>query len=168
MFLCSSFLGRGVFTNRDIEPSAFVVEYRGNIFPQNDTRPENRRGDSLNGFLYRFTWNGAQWWYVICLFFVLKRDFLATVSKLSFHMENCSYSTNSSCFLCSVDASKEDRSLGRLVNDDHISPNCEVRKIVFQGKPHLCLFAAERISQGDEITFNYGDFSYPWRSRVGL
>ncbi|XP_054601443.1 uncharacterized protein [Nothobranchius furzeri] len=63
-----------------------------------------------------------------------------------------------------VDASKEDLTLGRLVNDDHISPNCEMRKIVCEGKPHLCLFAVEDIFPGEEITYSYGDSSYPWRS----
>ncbi|XP_041811390.1 uncharacterized protein LOC121619625 isoform X2 [Chelmon rostratus] len=63
-----------------------------------------------------------------------------------------------------VDASKEDGTLGRLVNDDHISPNCKIKKIVYEGKPHLCLFAVRKISPGEEITFNYGDSSYAWRS----
>ncbi|TNN51936.1 Histone-lysine N-methyltransferase pr-set7 [Liparis tanakae] len=64
----------------------------------------------------------------------------------------------------SVDASNEDGALGRLVNDDHISPNCEIKTMVYEGKPHLCLFAATEISPGEEITYNYGDCSYPWRS----
>lgn len=70
-------------------------------------------------------------------------------------------------FVCSVDASEEDGTLGRLVNDDHISPNCEMKKVVCEGKPHLCLFALKKIFAGEEITYNYGDSSYPWRSTVG-
>lgn len=70
-------------------------------------------------------------------------------------------------FLCSIDASSDDGSLGRLVNDDHISPNCEVKKIVCEGKPHLCLFAIKKIFAGEEITYNYGDSSCPWHSTVG-
>lgn len=54
------------------------------------------------------------------------------------------------------------------MNDDHINPNCEMKKIVCEGKPHLCLFAVKEISPGEEITYNYGDSSYPWRSKVGL
>lgn len=54
------------------------------------------------------------------------------------------------------------------MNDDHISPNCEMRKIVSQGKPHLCLFAVKEISPGNEITYNYGDAVYPWRLKVGF
>lgn len=68
--------------------------------------------------------------------------------------------------MCSVDASKNDKTLGRLVNDDHISPNCEMKKIVYEGKPHLCLFAVEEIPQGKEITYNYGSSYYSWRPKV--
>uniref|UniRef100_A0A3P8TAJ8 SET domain-containing protein n=1 Tax=Amphiprion percula TaxID=161767 RepID=A0A3P8TAJ8_AMPPE len=120
-----SLKGKGVFSHKTIEPSSFVVEYRGKIICHKNKRPENRRGDTVNGFLYEFSWKGTQW--------------------------------------C-VDASKEDGSLGRLVNDDHTSPNCEVRKVLCEGKPHLCLFAVEEISPGEEITYSYGDKSYPWRS----
>ncbi|XP_049444940.1 histone-lysine N-methyltransferase set-1-like [Epinephelus fuscoguttatus] len=63
-----------------------------------------------------------------------------------------------------IDASKEDGTLGRLVNDDHIQPNCKVKRIMVQGKPHLCLFAVKEIFPGEEITYNYGDSSWPWRS----
>ncbi|XP_036948803.1 uncharacterized protein LOC119016720 isoform X3 [Acanthopagrus latus] len=64
-----------------------------------------------------------------------------------------------------VDASKEDKTLGRLVNDDHTSPNCEMKKVNCDGKPHLCLFAVKEIARGEEITYNYGKSSYPWRSK---
>ncbi|XP_031151492.1 uncharacterized protein LOC116047099 isoform X3 [Sander lucioperca] len=120
------FKGRGVFTHKAIEPSTFVVEYRGNIFSHKDTTPK-KKCDTLNNFLFEFSWKGARW--------------------------------------C-VDASKEDGTLGRLVNDDHISPNCEMKKVVCEGKPHLCLFAVTEISPGEEITYNYGDSSYPWRSNA--
>lgn len=72
------------------------------------------------------------------------------------------------CLTCSIDASKEDGSLGRLANDDHVNPNCKVRKIVCEGKPHLCLFAVKKISPDEEITYSYGNASYPWRQTVGL
>ncbi|CAJ1082997.1 uncharacterized protein LOC117827743 isoform X1 [Xyrichtys novacula] len=67
-----------------------------------------------------------------------------------------------------IDASSEDRSLGRLVNDNNINPNCEMKKVIFEGKPRLCLFAVRNISPGEEITFNYGDSTYPWRSMESL
>lgn len=54
------------------------------------------------------------------------------------------------------------------MNDDNVSPNCEMKKICCDGKPHLCLFAVKEISPGEEITYSYGDSSYPWRSKVGL
>ncbi|CAB1424613.1 unnamed protein product [Pleuronectes platessa] len=64
-----------------------------------------------------------------------------------------------------VDAAKEDGSLGRLVNDDHISPNAKMKYLNVQGKPHLCLFAIRDIVAGEEITYNYGDSDWPWRSK---
>ncbi|XP_052425570.1 N-lysine methyltransferase KMT5A-A-like [Carassius gibelio] len=38
--------------------------------------------------------------------------------------------------LC-LDASKEDGSLVRLVNDNHKNPNCVMKKIIVDNKPHL-------------------------------
>ncbi|XP_050958528.1 uncharacterized protein LOC127159837 isoform X2 [Labeo rohita] len=64
-----------------------------------------------------------------------------------------------------LDASKEDGSLGRLVNDDHRNPNCKVKTIILEGRPHLCLFSIRDFFPDEEITYNYGDFSWPWRSR---
>lgn len=55
-------LGRGVFTHKAIEPYSFVVEYRGNIFPHKDATPKKKWGDTLNNFLFEFSWKGAQWW----------------------------------------------------------------------------------------------------------
>ncbi|MGL5103398.1 MAG: SET domain-containing protein-lysine N-methyltransferase [Plesiomonas sp.] len=72
------------------------------------------------------------------------------------------------CFSHSIDASNEDGSLGRLVNDDHINPNCKVKTVVFEEKPHLCLFSVRDIFPDEEITYNYGDSSWPWRSMVSL
>ncbi|XP_072227139.1 uncharacterized protein [Leuresthes tenuis] len=123
-----TFKGRGVFTQKTIKASTFVVEYRGNIFARGP-QAGSRRADTLDGFLFHFSWNGAEW--------------------------------------C-VDASKEDWTLGRLVNDDHMSPNCEMKKIVCEGKPHLCLFAIKEISPGEEITYNYGDSRYSWRSEESI
>ncbi|XP_034560363.1 uncharacterized protein LOC117827743 isoform X3 [Notolabrus celidotus] len=118
-----AFKGRGLFTHKAVEPSMFVVEYRGEI---QTTTPQKTCDDSLINYIFQFSWNGAHW--------------------------------------C-IDASSEDGTLGRLVNDDHITPNCEMKKIVCEGKPHLCLFAVKKISPGEEITFSYGDLSYPWRSK---
>ncbi|TMS18608.1 Zinc finger MYM-type protein 4 [Larimichthys crocea] len=116
--------GRGVFTRESIEPSTFVVEYRGNLL-LNKESVKSKHGDTLKNYLYDFSWDGKNW---------------------------------------RIDASNEDGTLGRLVNDDHKSPNCKMKKIVYKGKPHLCLFAVKKISADEEITYNYGNTSYPWRS----
>lgn len=70
-----------------------------------------------------------------------------------------------SCF-SSIDASREDGSFGRIVNDDHKHPNCKMEKIDVNGKPHLCLFALNDIKEGEEITYDYGVEDYPWRTQV--
>ncbi|XP_051734581.1 uncharacterized protein LOC127504143 isoform X42 [Ctenopharyngodon idella] len=63
-----------------------------------------------------------------------------------------------------IDASREDGSLGRLVNDCNKSPNCKMKRLTVQGKPHLCLFAIENIQAETEITYDYGDSQWPWRN----
>ncbi|XP_034530164.1 histone-lysine N-methyltransferase, H3 lysine-36 specific-like isoform X3 [Notolabrus celidotus] len=65
-----------------------------------------------------------------------------------------------------IDASKEDGSLGRLVNDNHTSPNCIMKKVIVNNKPHLCLFAVKNIEIGSELDYNYGDSKWPWRNKV--
>ncbi|XP_034538605.1 uncharacterized protein LOC117812108 isoform X3 [Notolabrus celidotus] len=65
-----------------------------------------------------------------------------------------------------IDASKEDGSLGRLVNDNHKSPNCIMKKVIVNNKPHLCLFAVKNIEIGSELDYNYGDSKWPWRKKV--
>ncbi|XP_067222154.1 uncharacterized protein [Chanodichthys erythropterus] len=62
-----------------------------------------------------------------------------------------------------IDASKEDGSLGRLVNDEHRNPTCKMRTLEVSRKPHLCLFAVRDILPGEEITFNHGYSDWPWR-----
>ncbi|XP_041833038.1 uncharacterized protein LOC121634460 [Melanotaenia boesemani] len=64
-----------------------------------------------------------------------------------------------------IDASREDGSLGRLINDDHKQPNCRMKKITVNGKPHLCLFALNEIKKGEEITYDYGGTDCPWRTQ---
>ena len=70
-------------------------------------------------------------------------------------------------FFFSIDASVEDGSFGRLVNDCHKSPNCRMKLIEATNRtPHLCLFALREIRQGEEITYDYGGTDLPWRSEV--
>lgn len=66
----------------------------------------------------------------------------------------------------SIDASQEDNSLGRLVNDDHRRPNCKMKRILMEGKPFLCLFALRDIQPEEEITYDYGGSDWPWRAQV--
>ncbi|XP_039453940.1 uncharacterized protein LOC120432800 [Oreochromis aureus] len=63
-----------------------------------------------------------------------------------------------------IDASREDDSLGRLVNDDHKYPNCKMKQLAVQDKPHLCLFAIDNIQAESEITYDYGESMWPWRA----
>ncbi|XP_040925303.1 uncharacterized protein LOC114849331 isoform X3 [Betta splendens] len=65
-----------------------------------------------------------------------------------------------------IDAAQEDDSLGRLVNDDHIYPNCKMKRVIAEGKPHLCLFALRDIKAGEEITYDYGGSDWPWRKQA--
>ncbi|KAM4593211.1 uncharacterized protein PAE49_006138 isoform 3-T3 [Odontesthes bonariensis] len=65
-----------------------------------------------------------------------------------------------------LDASLEDQSLGRLVNDQHKAPTCKMRTIQVDGMPHLCLFALRDIVPGEEITYNYGESDWPWRKQI--
>lgn len=66
----------------------------------------------------------------------------------------------------SIDASREDGSFGRLVNDEHRHPNCRMKRTDVKGKPHLCLFALNDIKEGEEISYDYGGEDYPWRTQV--
>ncbi|XP_016300861.1 N-lysine methyltransferase KMT5A-A-like [Sinocyclocheilus anshuiensis] len=67
-----------------------------------------------------------------------------------------------------IDASSEDGSFGRLVNDDHQHPNCKMKKIYVNGKPHLCLFALKDINEGEEITYDYEGDDCPWRTQKSI
>ncbi|XP_056444334.1 N-lysine methyltransferase KMT5A-like [Gadus chalcogrammus] len=64
--------------------------------------------------------------------------------------------------LC-VDGAKEDGSLGRLVNDDHLNPNSRMRLVEVDKISHICLFATRPISISEEISYNYGGKDWPWR-----
>ncbi|XP_058254847.1 uncharacterized protein LOC131359209 isoform X2 [Hemibagrus wyckioides] len=66
-----------------------------------------------------------------------------------------------------IDASVDDGSLGRLVNDD-INPNAKVKVISINRIPHLCLFALRDIQPGEEITYDYGGYDLPWRRGTWL
>ncbi|KAL7872896.1 hypothetical protein AOLI_G00119670 [Acnodon oligacanthus] len=66
-----------------------------------------------------------------------------------------------------IDASVDDGSLGRLVNDD-TNPNSRMKIISVSQVPHLCLFALCDIQPGEEITYDYGGYDLPWRRGTWL
>ncbi|CAG2241798.1 unnamed protein product [Mytilus edulis] len=71
---------------------------------------------------------------------------------------------------CWIDASNDDKSLGRLVNDDENDSNSIVKRIMVGGLPHLCFYAKRTISEGEEVTFTYfkGEYDqFPWRLKEG-
>ncbi|XP_077364363.1 uncharacterized protein LOC144008148 isoform X3 [Festucalex cinctus] len=41
-----------------------------------------------------------------------------------------------------------------------------MQRITVDRQPHLCLFATKDIEPGEETTYNYGDFDFPWRLKV--
>ena len=64
-----------------------------------------------------------------------------------------------------MDATVDDGSFGRLVNDSAKNANAKV-VVIMNETPHLCLFAVKDIDPGTEIRFSYGaggPSKYPWR-----
>ncbi|CAM4558620.1 unnamed protein product [Leuciscus chuanchicus] len=59
-----------------------------------------------------------------------------------------------------IDGALEDGSFERL------APNCRMKLIEAEGKPHLCLFALKEITAGTEITYDYGGKEWPWRKEI--
>lgn len=57
-----AFTGSGVFTQKAIKPSEFVVEYRGNTFMCKDGSPSCKQANAQNSNLIEFSWEGEQWW----------------------------------------------------------------------------------------------------------
>ena len=70
-------------------------------------------------------------------------------------------------FIFSIDGSKQDGSLGRLVTDNHKSPNCTMKKVIVN-RPHFCLFAVRNIEIGPELEHNYGDSKWPCCKKLSL
>ncbi|XP_067685887.1 N-lysine methyltransferase KMT5A-A-like [Haliotis asinina] len=65
-----------------------------------------------------------------------------------------------------VDASAEDGSYARLINDEWRHPNLRSRMIFVDGEPHVSFFALRQILEGEEIHFDYGGSEdlLPWRN----
>ncbi|XP_046367755.2 N-lysine methyltransferase KMT5A-like [Haliotis rufescens] len=66
-----------------------------------------------------------------------------------------------------VDASDEDGSYGRLINDEWRIPNIRSRTIFVDGEPHVSFFALRSIIAGEEIHYDYGGSEnfLPWRKQ---
>lgn len=68
----------------------------------------------------------------------------------------------------SVDATKEDNSIGRLINHSKNKPNLKSRIIEVDGKPHLIFISTKEIEPNEELLYDYGDRAvqslntYPW------
>ncbi|KAF4115195.1 hypothetical protein G5714_002684 [Onychostoma macrolepis] len=67
--------------------------------------------------------------------------------------------------LLEAEECREDGTRGRLCSDNHKSPNCTMKKIIVDNRPHLCLFAVKRIEIGCEDEYNYGNDQWPWRKK---
>jgi len=72
-----------------------------------------------------------------------------------------------SCNCCSLDATCDDGSLCRLVNDENKKPNCVIKLLEADNSTHLCLFALEDINAGTELRYNYGQAITTGVSKIG-
>ena len=68
------------------------------------------------------------------------------------------------CVFHRLDASANDGTLGRLINDDHSTPNAVARVVECGGNPCICFFSVNAIAVGTEIRYNYGkNIDFWWR-----
>ncbi|KAK1790618.1 hypothetical protein P4O66_014494, partial [Electrophorus voltai] len=159
---CSLFphVGRGVFSCVHFDKGDFLLEYRGDLISNHECeRIQRIYKDALKVFMFEFYYNGKHF----CPFYPV----LQSSGPPQVHHRAVLKAICYALFKCfSVDASVEDDSLGRLVNDDHVSPNSKMKTIMVVGKLHLCLFATRSISPGEEVTYKYGDSEWPWRCKI--
>ena len=68
----------------------------------------------------------------------------------------------------SIDASEEDLTVGRLINDSMYLPNARMRKIVSTSRrrPYICLFAVRDIDISEESLYFYCLENLPWHEQV--
>ena len=71
-------------------------------------------------------------------------------------------------FYCSLDATTDDGSLRRSVNDARYFPNSRIKQVNIDDKPRLCLFVLKDISWNEEIRYFYGDDNVPLHADVSL
>ncbi len=68
----------------------------------------------------------------------------------------------------SVDATKDNGRLGRLLNHSKSSANVATKLVEVDNHPYLCLMAARDVAVGEELEYDYGERSreavesHPW------
>ena len=68
----------------------------------------------------------------------------------------------------SVDATKDNGRMGRLLNHSKTQANVVTKLYEVKGQPYLCLVAARDIKPGEELQYDYGERSkaaiesHPW------
>jgi SET domain-containing protein len=70
-----------------------------------------------------------------------------------------------------IDATETFDRLGNMVNDGKgEEQNCNMKLVVINNQPHLCLFAVRDIQIGEELLYDYGDNfgNLWWRKQVLL
>ena len=106
-------------------------------------------------------------------------NFWSSIVKMIFHLKIslefkltfCDLGNKINIIYCdvyfSIDASKEDEIVGRLINDSKYFRNARVRKIVSASRrPYLCLFAVRDIDISKEILYFYDEENLPWYEQV--
>ena len=74
---------------------------------------------------------------------------------------------DSLCLFYSIDATFSKRKC-RYINDGcGGKQNSTIKPVIVRGKPHLAVFAQRNIKKGEEILYDYGVTSLPWREKVG-
>ncbi|XP_060065024.1 N-lysine methyltransferase KMT5A-like [Ylistrum balloti] len=66
-----------------------------------------------------------------------------------------------------LDATHDDGSLGRLINDDR-KPNLKPKMVPICGEPHIFFYAIRDIHPREELLYCYGNGPYPWRNTTNV
>ena len=67
----------------------------------------------------------------------------------------------------SIDATEDNGSLGRLVNDSKLFANSKAEKLGNKSY-HIGLFATRDIFENEEIIYFYGEEGLPWHGEVSI
>lgn len=136
--------GRGVVTDIDLKRGQFVCEYAGELIQRKEAIQRDKSYPEEKGsYMFFFKHCGEKLWLV----------------KLS--VQTCPHDHGSAhlLFACSIDATEESNTMGRLINHSKTRPNLSVKIITPKERPHLCFFASTDIKKGTELVYDYGDRS---------